>query len=129
MTRDWVFVEDTCEAVYRAAMAPNADGHVINVGTGVDTSVMEIARMVLGATGRPLSMLRHVTPRPGQVDRHISSTAKAGALLGWEATMALERGIERTVSWYFDNQAWWERLVGTETVDVTDLRRQLAGSY
>lgn len=130
MTRDWVYVEDTCEAVYRALMLPDVDGHVINVGTGIDVSVSQIAEMVLDAVGASRSLITRVTPRPGQVDRHISSTDKASALLGgWSAHTNLQRGIERTVRWYADNRSWWERLVGTETIDVTDRRRQLAGSY
>lgn len=130
MTRDWVYVEDTCEAVYRALMLPGVDGHVINVGTGIDVSVAQIAEMVLDAVGAPRSLITQVTPRPGQVDRHISSTAKAAALLdGWKAQTSLQQGIEKAVRWYTDNRAWWERLVGTEVIDVTDQRRRLAGSY
>jgi dTDP-glucose 4,6-dehydratase len=130
MTRDWIFVEDTCEAVYRALMLPDIDGNVINVGTGVDTSIMDIANMVLDATGRSRSDIKHVSQRPGQVDRHISSTEPARKLLsGWEASTILSHGIESTARWYASNRSWWERLLGSETVDVTDYRRRLSGSY
>jgi dTDP-glucose 4,6-dehydratase len=129
MTRDWVFVEDTCEAVYRAAMLFDVDGHVINVGTGVDTPILDIAHMVLDALGQSRSFVKHVADRPGQVDRHISSTVQAKKLLDWSSETALAQGIERTVRWYADNKDWWKRLLGTETVDVTDRRRKLAGLY
>ena len=54
-------------------------GEVINVATGVDIAVAEIADMVLDALGKPASLKVHVDERPGQVDRHIGSTEKARA--------------------------------------------------
>lgn len=130
MTRDWIFVEDTCELVYRALTSDAVLGHVVNAGTGVDTSVIEIADMVLAATGRPNTLINYISDRPGQVDRHISSTGKAKALLnGFTASADLKAGIERTVRWYADNRSWWERLLGSQTVNVTDSKRRLHGSY
>ena len=129
MTRDWVYVEDTCDAVYRALTSPHVDGSVINVGTGVDVSINEIARLVLQATGKPDSLIEHVSQRPGQVDRHISSTTTARQRLGWEAMTALAEGLEKTVRWYADNRSWWERLVGSEATALNDSRRRLFGSW
>jgi dTDP-glucose 4,6-dehydratase len=130
MTRDWIFVEDTCEAVYRALMQPGIDGSVVNVGTGIDTSVIDIANMVLDVVGLPRSNISYLPQRPGQVDRHISSTSQASDLLsGWEAKTILAQGIEQTVRWYAENPSWWQRLLGSETVDVTDHRRRISGSY
>jgi dTDP-glucose 4,6-dehydratase len=62
---------------------------------------------VLELVGKPASLKVHVDERPGQVDRHIGSTEKAEKLLGWRARTSFEDGLERTIAWYRDNEAWW----------------------
>ncbi|HEY7706554.1 MAG TPA: dTDP-glucose 4,6-dehydratase [Gaiellaceae bacterium] len=108
-SRDWLYVEDDAEAIQAVIEADLAavSGEVINVATGRDASVSEIADLVLELTGRPSSLKEHVDERPGQVQRHIGSTGKAERLLGWQARTSLEEGLGRTVAWYRDNQAWW----------------------
>jgi dTDP-glucose 4,6-dehydratase len=108
-SRDWLYVEDDAEAI-QAVIEADRDavvGEVINVATGRDASVSEIADLVLELTGKPASLKRHVEERPGQVHRHIGSTEKAERLLGWRARTSLEEGLARTVAWYRDNEAWW----------------------
>ena len=107
--RDWGYVGDTCRAIERAMHVPLARvaGEVINVGTGRDIQVRELAAMLLDRMGLPASCVSHVMERPGQVARHISSTAKAQALLDWEATTSLEDGLQQTIDWYARNREWW----------------------
>jgi dTDP-glucose 4,6-dehydratase len=114
-TRDWLFVEDDAEAIVAAIEAPIDDvaGEVINIATGVDISVDAIADSVLDLLGKPRSLKQHVDERPGQVDRHIGSTEKAERLLGWRARTPFEDGLERTVAWYRENEAWWKGLLRT----------------
>ena len=87
-------------------------GEVVNVATGVDISVLEIARLVLDAVGNPEATTVHVDERPGQVDRHIGSTDKLERLTGWRASIDFEDGLDRTVAWYRDNEAWWRGVLG-----------------
>jgi len=111
-TRDWLYVEDDAEAI-QAVIAADLDlvvGEVINIATGVDVSVSDIADLVLDLTGKPASLKEHVEERPGQVHRHIGSTDKAERLLGWRAETSLEAGLRRTVAWYRENQAWWRAV-------------------
>ncbi len=78
-SRDWLYVDDDAEAI-EAVIAADIDaiaGEVINVATGVDISVSEIADAVLDVLGKPASLKSHVAERLGQVDRHIGSTDKA----------------------------------------------------
>jgi dTDP-glucose 4,6-dehydratase len=56
----------------------------------------------------------HVEERPGQVDRHLGSTHKLERLTGWRATTSFEAGLERTVDWYRENEAWWRAVLGRE---------------
>ena len=110
--RDWGYVDDTCAAIERVMDVPleTVVGEVINLGSGRDITVCELARMILNAMGRPADLVRHVKERPGQVARHIGSTAKAKALLGWEPTTSLEDGLQRTIDWYCANREWWRGL-------------------
>jgi dTDP-glucose 4,6-dehydratase len=111
-TRDWLYVDDDAEAIESIIEAPldRVAGEVLNVATGVDISVAEIAERVLELLGKPASLTRHVEERLGQVDRHIGSTEKIAGLTGWRAQTSFEQGLERTVAWYRENEAWWKAL-------------------
>jgi dTDP-glucose 4,6-dehydratase len=91
-------------------------GEFVNVATGTDISVGEIARLVLEAVGDPAVDVVHVDERPGQVDRHIGSTEKLARLTGWRASTSFADGLERTISWYRDNEAWWRGILGRARV-------------
>jgi dTDP-glucose 4,6-dehydratase len=113
-SRDWLHVDDTAEAI-EAVIAADIDsiaGEAINVATGVDISVERIADLVLDCLGKPASLKTHVPERMGQVDRHIGSTDKAKRLLGWESRVDFaEQGLEQTVQWYRENEAWWRGVL------------------
>jgi len=115
-SRDWLYVFDDAEAIAATIAAPieHVAGEVVNVATGVDISVGDIADAVLDALGKPRDLKRFVEERPGQVDRHIGSTEKAERLLGWRARTSFEEGLDRTVSWYRDNEAWWRGILVRE---------------
>jgi dTDP-glucose 4,6-dehydratase len=110
-SRDWLYVDDDAEAIEAIIAADeHVIGEVINIATGIDISVSEIADKVLDMLGKPSSLKVHVEERPGQVDRHIGSTEKAEKLLGWRARTSFEDGLERTVEWYRENDGWWRGL-------------------
>ena len=117
-SRDWLYVDDTATAISDSIAAPLDDvaGEVVNVATGIDLSVDEIAQLVLEAVGDPTVGVVHVDERPGQVDRHIGSTEKLAALTGWRAATSFEEGLERTIAWYRDNEAWWRGILGRARV-------------
>lgn len=117
-SRDWLHVDDTASAIEALIDAPleRVAGEVVNVATGRDISVNEIAWLVLEAVGNPAATTVHVDERPGQVDRHIGSTDKLAALTGWRASIPFEHGLERTVAWYRENEAWWQGVLGRERV-------------
>jgi dTDP-glucose 4,6-dehydratase len=119
-SRDWLYVDDDAEAI-EAVIEADLDavaGEVINVATGVDISVSEIADLVLDVLGKPRSLKDHVPERPGQVDRHIGSTEKAERLLGWRARTPFEDGLARTVEWYRENGAWWRAIRPSQAPSV-----------
>jgi len=112
-SRDWLWVDDHAEALELLVEAPIDDlaGEVVNVATGIDISVADIADLVLEAVGNPDATSELVPERPGQVDRHIGSTAKMERLTGWRARTSFESGLERTVAWYRENEAWWQGIL------------------
>jgi dTDP-glucose 4,6-dehydratase len=115
-SRDWLYVGDDAEAIEAIIAAPLDElaGEVINIATGVDISVSEIADKVLEALDRPADLKLHVAERLGQVDRHIGSTEKARRLLRWRARTSFDEGLARTVAWYRDNDAWWRAIHARE---------------
>ena len=116
-SRDWLYVDDDAEAI-EAIIATDIDvlaGEVVNVATGVDISVRDVAEAVQAAVGVDVEQA-FVEERPGQVDRHIGSTEKARQLLGWEARTSFERGLERTIAWYSENREWWESVLTRPSV-------------
>jgi len=119
-SRDWLYVDDDAEAIEAVIEADlgAVAGEVINVATGMDISVSEIADLVLDVLGKPRSLKEHVPERPGQVDRHIGSTEKAARLLGWRARTSFEDGLARTVEWYRENEAWWRAIRPSEAPSV-----------
>jgi dTDP-glucose 4,6-dehydratase len=111
-SRDWLYVDDDAEAIEAIIEAPldGLAGEVVNVATGVDISVTDVAELVLRMLDKPADLQVHVDERLGQVDRHIGSTEKMRALTGWSAGTSFEDGLERTVAWYRENEVWWRAL-------------------
>jgi dTDP-glucose 4,6-dehydratase len=116
-SRDWLYVDDDAEGIEAIIEAPldNVAGEVLNLATGFDISVNEIAAKVLDSLGKPADLRVNVPERPGQVDRHIGATGKARALTGWSAQTSFDEGLARTVAWYRENQAWWKGILRAET--------------
>ena len=107
--RDWIFVEEHCEALDRLLHADveKIKGQVMNIGTGRHLSVLEVAEAVLRAMGPSDSQIQFIADRPGQVFRHTCDSSKMRRLLDWEPRLSFEEGLERTVRWYRDNESWW----------------------
>ena len=102
-TRDWMHVEDTCRALDMVLQHKNFDEikhEVINIGSGKDISVLEVAQLVRGIFGLREEAIVFVPDRPGQVSRHIASITKAQRLLGWEPKVTFEDGLQSVASWY-----------------------------
>ena len=91
-TRDFVHVSDVVRANILAAVTPNT-GDVFNVGTGVETSVNDLARAICEVVGRD-EVKRFVDGRPGDIDSSCADTDKASQLLDFEARVGLTEGLE-----------------------------------
>jgi len=121
-TRDWTYVDDTCLALDRVIHSnlSKVKGQVINIGTGRDISVLEIANLILAGLNKSQSLVKYVSDRPGQVNKHVASTDKALRLLGWKAETTFEQGIIKTIEWYKGNPSWWKNLLWMRQVTTKD---------
>jgi len=96
-TRDFVYVGDVAKANLLALTSPRAPGKVVNVGTGRETSILELCRLLLRLTGKRVEPV-HAEPRMGDVRRSVADVRRAKEVLGFEARVTLEEGLERLLS-------------------------------
>jgi UDP-glucose 4-epimerase len=102
-TRDYVFVEDVAEAFFTAATAkmPAAgplEGRAFNIGTAVETSVLDVAHVLSKAAGVE-PRIEFAEERRGELMRSLLDPSKAGKVLGWKAKVGIEEGLRRTFAW------------------------------
>ena len=98
-TRDFTYVANIVEGVLLAAKAPTASGEVINVATGRQISINELARTLGKVIGNTKPAV-HAESRAGDVRHSLADITKARTLLGYEPTVDLEEGLRKTVDWY-----------------------------
>src|SRR3989449_2099640 len=110
--RDWLYVQDHCEAI-ALVLEKGESGQVYNVGTGEERPNLEVAEAILGLLGKPRSLLRHVTDRPGH-DRRYALSCKKIAKLGWKPRVAFREALKETVGWYRNNGLWWRKVKSGE---------------
>ncbi len=98
-TRDYIYVDDVVAALAAAGEAPVADGTIINVGCGRETSVNELVRKIGEAVGEEIYPLYN-QERSGGVRRSVADITRARELLGWEPRVSLNEGLRRLVAHY-----------------------------
>jgi len=106
--RDWLFVEDHCRAI-DFLLDRGEPGEVYNIAGGNERTNIEVTRGILDILGKPHSLIRLVTDRPGH-DRRYSLDAGKLAALGFSPETDFKTALERTVRWYVDNPGWWRPI-------------------
>jgi dTDP-glucose 4,6-dehydratase len=106
--RDWIFVGDNCEGI-DIVMHKGKPGEIYNIGGGNHLSNKELTFAILSAMGKGEGSIEYVKDRPGHDRRYALDSSKAGKL-GWKASSDLDGDIERTITWYKDNESWWREL-------------------
>lgn len=107
--RDWIHVSDHVRGV-RAALQKGHPGSTYNLGGASERANLEVVRAILKFTGKPESLIKHVTDRKGHDRRYAIDFSVAQRDLGWQPTVAFEEGLEATVAWYRDNTDWVDRV-------------------
>ncbi|MGA3096033.1 MAG: GDP-mannose 4,6-dehydratase [Bryobacteraceae bacterium] len=101
-TRDLNYVGNTVDGYVLAASTPEATGQTINLGSGREISIGDLAQLIGRLTGREVRIERaaeRMRPEGSEVERLLASNARARDLLGWEPAVTLEEGLERTIEW------------------------------
>jgi dTDP-glucose 4,6-dehydratase len=109
--RDWIYVDDHCRAILRAAQHGRA-GEVYNIGARNERQNLEVVESILGALGKPTSLIRFVTDRLGHDRRYAIDPQKAERELGWKPVETWESGLEKTIRWYAENGEWLAGVKG-----------------
>jgi nucleoside-diphosphate-sugar epimerase len=104
-TRDFLYVGDTVRGMIRCAEAEGIEGEVINLGTGVEISVRELANLIFRLLDRELPVefsSDRARPKGSEVERLLADARKAERLMGWKSEVSLEDGLQRTIEWFGD---------------------------
>jgi UDP-glucose 4-epimerase len=99
-TRDYVYVADVVRAnILATGLAPGPSLPILNIGTGVETSVNDLVRLLDEAAGGGVRW-QHGPPRPGEQQRSVLDCGLAKTVMGWDATVDLRAGLRRTLGWF-----------------------------
>ena len=116
--RDWLFVEDHCRAI-RMVLACGIPGETYNIGGGCERANLDVVKTICSIVDelRPnlphvpcSSLIKFVADRPGHDRRYAVDAGKISRELGWKPREGFQSGLERTVRWYLENQAWVDRV-------------------
>jgi dTDP-glucose 4,6-dehydratase len=116
--RDWLFVEDHARALGLIALA-GRPGETYNVGGNCERRNIDVVRAIAAlvdemapnpALGGRAKLITFVADRPGHDARYAMDATKIHRELGWQPRETFETGLEKTVRWYLDNPAWWQRI-------------------
>lgn len=120
--RDWLYVEDHADALL-LAVQNGQPGRSYNVGGENERRNIDLVETICALLdakrpqGRPYSsLITYVEDRPGHDARYAIDPARIRDELGWRPSVTVEEGLEKTVQWYLDNEAWWQPLLEAEGV-------------
>lgn len=114
--RDWIYVEDHAEALW-LILTRGRLGHTYNVGGRNERTNLEVVEHICEVLDRYQAscaphrrLIRFVEDRPGHDRRYAIDATKLETEVGWRAKESFASGIEKTVRWYLENDAWWQPL-------------------
>jgi dTDP-glucose 4,6-dehydratase len=115
--RDWLYVEDHADALL-LVLQKGRVGQSYNIGGENERTNIDLVRTICGILDvkRPkpapyADQITFVTDRPGHDARYAIDPSRIRNELGWRPSVTVEEGLERTVQWYLDNEAWWRPLL------------------
>jgi dTDP-glucose 4,6-dehydratase len=107
--RDWIYVEDNCNALDRVLHGGKI-GQIYNIGAGNEKPNIWITKKIIEILGKPEDMIEPVEDRLGHDRRYSVNCSKIKKELGWKVSYNFEEALEKTVSWYVNNEEWWRPL-------------------
>jgi len=113
--RDWIYVEDHCDGVDFVCQNGRL-GEVYNIGGGNERTNLEITDRILKKLEKPQSLMTFVKDRLGH-DRRYSVDCSKIADLGWKPKDNFEEALDKTISWFMENNWWWKKLKNGEYME------------
>jgi len=98
--RDFCYVDDTVEAIIKALLADNINGHVINIASGKPTSIKSMIKEVHGIIAQGSPVFGELPYRPGENMSLYANVNKSKELLGWEPRVFIKEGLKKTIESY-----------------------------
>jgi len=109
--RDFTFVEDTVDAFIRIAESDKTVGEVINIGSGIEISIGDLAEKIIKLVGKDVKVVSdedRLRPGKSEIGRLICNNAKAKKLIGWQPRTSLDEGLKRTIEWISVNMGIYD---------------------
>ncbi|MCH7677854.1 dTDP-glucose 4,6-dehydratase [candidate division KSB1 bacterium] len=113
--RDWIYVEDHCDGVDFVCQNGRL-GEVYNIGGGNERTNLEITDRILKKLEKPQSLMTFVKDRLGH-DRRYSVDCSKIADVGWQPKHNFEEALDKTISWFMENNWWWKKLKNGEYME------------
>ncbi len=107
--RDWLYVLDNCDGI-DMVMNKGKKGEVYNIGSGNETTNIDITAMILKELHKPESLIDFVPDRKGHDRRYSLNNAKIRKL-GWKPEHDFKAALGETIRWYVENEWWWKPLI------------------
>lgn len=101
-TRDFVYMDDTVNGFIKMAESPDTIGQVVNIGTGFEISIGDLADKIISLIGKEVEVVfdaERLRPQSSEVGRLIADNSKARELIGWEPKVSLDEGLKKTIEW------------------------------
>ena len=107
--RDWIFVDDHCEAVYNVLLKGRS-GESYNISANNEVDNLTIVKKILGILDKPQDLIKSVEDRPGHDFRYSLDSSKVRSQLNWSENTNFDDGLKKTVDWYLSNPKWWQNI-------------------
>src|SRR5262245_52765344 len=108
--RDWLHVEDHCDALISLIAQPGIEGQIFNIGADQESDVLGITAEILDHLDRPATLIRHVEDRPGHDRRYAVDSSRLRQLTGWAPRIPYAKGLRDTIDWYRNHESWWRPI-------------------
>jgi dTDP-glucose 4,6-dehydratase len=108
--RDWLYVEDHCRAIEMILQKGQVGQTYCVGGLTEDINNLEVVKKILSLLGQEEAMIEYVKDRPGHDRRYAVDWTKIKNELGWEPKYTFDEWLTKTVDWYKEHRAWWERI-------------------
>jgi UDP-glucose 4-epimerase len=99
-TRDFLYVDDLCTGIAAAVLTAPLTDEVLHLASGVETSIEELARLVLELSGAEGTPIEYAEKRRGEIERTFATYDRAAKLLGFAPAHSLRDGMRETVDWF-----------------------------